>query len=121
MSSLPLSQDVISADVEVLSLEEVAARLGVSTNRVRTLVRDHKLLAVSRNGQPGVPALFFDDLGIAKHFTGLVEVLMDGGFSRDEAMRWLFTVQDDLALHPAEALHTDFAREVIRRAQAEAF
>ncbi len=121
VSSLPLFEDRLPADTDVLPLGEVAARLGVSANRVRTLIRDHHLLALSRNGEPVVPALFLDDEGIAKHFTGLVEVLLDGGYSRDEAMRWLFTEIDDLGCHPAAALHTDSAREVIRRAQAAAY
>lgn len=121
MSSLPLSRDIIPAEVDTYSLDEVANRLGVSTNRVRTLIRDHRLLAISRGGQPAVPCLFFDDLGIAKHFTGLVAVLIDGGFTHDEAIRWLFTVHDDLGMYPAKALHTHSAREVIRRAQAQAF
>jgi len=121
VSSLPLTEDFLPEDAQTLTLGEVAARLRVSTNRVRTLIRDHHLLACSRGGEPVVPALFFDDGGIAKHFNGLVDVLLDGGFSRDEAMRWLFTEIDDLGLYPAAALHTHSAREVIRRAQAAAF
>ncbi|WP_238423424.1 Rv2175c family DNA-binding protein [Gordonia sp. 'Campus'] len=121
MVSLPLSRDALPADVELLSLDEVAAKLEVSSSRVRTLIRDHHLLAVSRDGQPAIPALFFDDLGVVKHFYGLVGVLLDGGYTRDEAMTWLFTDQDDLGICPAAALHTDSAREVIRRAQAQAF
>ncbi|MGV9826200.1 MULTISPECIES: Rv2175c family DNA-binding protein [unclassified Gordonia (in: high G+C Gram-positive bacteria)] len=121
MSSLPLSPDTLAAAVETFTVDEVADRLGVSTNRVRNLIRDHHLLAVSRGGQPAIPCVFFDDAGIAKHFTGLVEVLLDGGYTRDEVMAWLFTQQDDLALTPADALHTHAAREVIRRAQAQAF
>lgn len=121
MSSLPLSPDTLPADVETLTIDDVANRLRVSPGRVRTLIRDHHLLAVSRGGQPAIPALFFDELGVTKHFYGLVGVLLDGGFTRDEAMVWLFTEFDDLGLHPAAALHTHSAREVIRRAQAQAF
>ncbi|MFF0707324.1 MULTISPECIES: Rv2175c family DNA-binding protein [Gordonia] len=121
MSSLPLSTDNLPADTPTYSLDDVAARLHVSTNKVRNLIRDHHLLAISRNGQPAVPQVFFDDEGIAKHFTGLVDVLFDGGYTRDEIMTWLFTEQDDLGLTPADALHTHSAREVIRRAQAQAF
>ncbi|GAB19354.1 hypothetical protein GOEFS_081_00440 [Gordonia effusa NBRC 100432] len=120
MASLPLSADDLPGEVEVLTVDEAARRLRVSAGRVRTLIRDHHLLALSRNGEPGIPALFFDDNGIAKHFDGIVAVLLDGGFDRDEALRWLFTVQDDLGIHPAQALHSHSAREVIRRAQAEA-
>ncbi|MFZ2509573.1 MAG: Rv2175c family DNA-binding protein [Gordonia sp. (in: high G+C Gram-positive bacteria)] len=122
MSSLPLSIGILSDDAEVLSLDEAADHLHVSPNRVRTLIRDHNLLAASRGGQPVIPTLFFGEDGhLAKHFEGLVNTLMDGGYSRDEAMRWFFTDYDDLGMHPAQALHTHSAREVIRRAQAQAF
>ncbi|GAC69537.1 Rv2175c family DNA-binding protein [Gordonia soli] len=121
MGSLPLSPNVLPADADTYTVDEVAARLRVSPGRVRTLINDHHLLAVSKDGAPAVPSLFFDDHGITKHFNGLVDVLLDGGFSRDDALAWLFTVQDDLGIHPAQALHTHSAREVIRRAQAEAF
>ncbi|MFC0313816.1 Rv2175c family DNA-binding protein [Gordonia phosphorivorans] len=119
MSSLPLSIGILPDDAEVLSLDEAADRLGLSPNRVRTLIRDHNLLAASRDGVPVIPALFFgDDGGLAKHYEGLVTMLLDSGFNRDEALNWLFTVQEDLGMHPAQALHTHSAREVIRRGQA---
>lgn len=122
VSSLPLSIGILPDDAEVLSLEQAADRLGVSPNRVRTLIRDHNLLAASRGGEPVIPLLFFgDDGGLAKHFEGLVTILLDGGYTRDDALGWFFTVHDDLGMHPAQALHTHSAREVIRRAQAQAF
>lgn len=122
MSSLPLSIGILPDDAEALSLDQAAEALGVSLNRVRTLIRDHNLLAASRNGEPVIPVLFFgDDGGLAKHFEGLVTILLDGGYTRDEALGWFFTEYDDLGMHPAQALHTHSAREVIRRAQAEAF
>ena len=120
MGSLPLSIDILPDDVAVLDLDDASRRLGVSGNRLRTLIRDHNLLAASRGGVPVIPEVFFGPNGLAKHFEGLVSVLLDGGFTRDDAMRWLFTEQEDLGLRPADALHTHSAREVIRRAQAEA-
>ncbi|ALG85161.1 Rv2175c family DNA-binding protein [Gordonia phthalatica] len=120
MGSLPLSIDILPDDVPVLDLDDAARRLRVSGNRLRTLIREHNLLAASRGGVPVIPEVFFGPDGLTKHFEGLVSVLLDGGFSRDEAMRWLFTEQEDLGLRPADALHTHSAREVIRRAQAEA-
>ena len=121
VGSLPLAIDILPDDVSALTLDEAASRLHVSTNRVRTLIRDHNLLAASRDGQPVIPEAFFGPDGLAKHFEGLVTILLDGGYTRDEAMEWLFTEQDDLGLRPADALHTHSAREVIRRAQAQAF
>lgn len=121
VGSLPLSIDILPDDAEALSLEEAAVRLRVSTGRIRTLIRDHNLLAASRGGQPVIPAAFFGPDGLAKHFEGLVTILLDGGYTRDEALEWLFEEQEDLALRPADALHTHSAREVLRRAQAQAF
>lgn len=121
MSSLPLTDDVLPTDEPVLDMTAVSRRLGVSIGRARTLVADHHILAVSRDGEAVVPEVFFDDDGIAKHLTGLIEVLLDGGFTRDDAMAWLFTVQDDIGEYPARALHGHSAREMIRRAQALAF
>jgi hypothetical protein len=121
VASLPLSVNILPADVETVDLDEAARRLHVSSNRVRTLVRDHNLLAASRDGVPVVPTAFFGPDGLAKHLEGLVRTLLDGGYTRDEAMEWLFTEQEDLGLRPADALHTHSAREVIRRAQAQAF
>ncbi|MFM9378152.1 Rv2175c family DNA-binding protein [Gordonia sp. VNK21] len=121
MASLPLSIDILPDDAEVIGLGEAADRLGVSTGRVRTLIRDHNLLAASRGGEPVIPVLFFGPDGLAKHFEGLVTILLDGGYTRDEALAWLFAEQEDLGICPAQALHTHAAREVIRRAQAQAF
>ncbi|AVM01008.1 DNA-binding protein [Gordonia iterans] len=122
MSSLPLSIGILPDDAEVLTLDEAADSLRVSPNRIRTLIRDHHLLAASRDGQPVIPALFFSGDGhLAKHFEGLVTILLDGGYTRDEALAWFFTEYDDLGMCPAQALHSHSAREVIRRAQAQAF
>ncbi|WP_076482495.1 Rv2175c family DNA-binding protein [Williamsia sterculiae] len=121
MGSLPLTEDFLPQDIVTLDVRTVASRLGVSTGRVRNLITDHHLLALRRDGEPAVPELFFDDHGIAKHLTGLIEVLIDGGYTRHEAMHWLFTEQDDLGVCPAVAIHGHQAREMIRRAQAQAF
>ncbi|WP_132991571.1 Rv2175c family DNA-binding protein [Gordonia zhaorongruii] len=121
MASLPLSIDILPDDAETVGLDDAARRLRISTSRVRTLIRDHNLLAASRGGEPVIPAAFFGPGGLAKHIEGLVTTLLDGGYTRDEALEWLFTEQEDLGLRPADALHTDSAREVIRRAQAQAF
>ncbi|GAB2643981.1 Rv2175c family DNA-binding protein [Gordonia jinhuaensis] len=121
MVSLPLTEDFLPADREVLDLDEVARLLGVSQGRVRTLIADHTLLALRRDCRPVVPAVFFDDGDILKHLTGLIAVLIDGGYQRDEVMHWLFTEQDDLAIMPIDALHGHQAREMMRRAQAQAF
>ncbi|ADG79268.1 Rv2175c family DNA-binding protein [Tsukamurella paurometabola] len=126
MSSIPYVSDALLPDgTATFSVASVAQGLGVSASKVLQLVRDHQLLAVRRGGDIHIPQLFFGEIdgrfSIAKHFTGLIQVLRDGGFEDDEIMRWLFAPFDDLDGAPAELLHTDSAREVIRRAQSMAF
>ncbi len=48
-------------------------------------------------------------------------MLRDGGFDDEEILRWLFTEDESLSATPIETMHTDQAREVVRRAQSMAF
>jgi hypothetical protein len=107
---------------EWLSLPEVAAKLGMPTSRVKQLLRDRKLLAVTRpSGERGVPAAFLDDSQIVKGLGGTLTVLFDCGFDDIEALRWLFTADDTLPGTPIEAICSHRGTEVNRRAQALAF
>jgi Rv2175c C-terminal domain of unknown function len=107
---------------EWLSLPEVAARLGIPSSRVKQLLRDRKLLAVTRpNGDRAVPAAFLDGGAIVKGLCGTLTVLFDCGFDDEEALRWLFTADDTLPGTPIQALCKHRGTEVNRRAQALAF
>ena len=126
VSSIPfVSDDLLPEGTATYNTATVAKGLGVSQSKVLQLLRDHQLIAVRRGGDIHIPRLFFGEVdgrfAIAKHFTGLLSVLRDGGFRDDEIMRWLFEPQEDLDGAPAELLHTDSAREMIRRAQSMAF
>ncbi len=105
-------------DMETLTPAEVAAALGVSANRVRQLLREHKILAVPGSGNSRIPADFLKEGQILKHLPGLLTVLRDGGFSDEEAFEWLFRADDSLPGTPVEALRGDRHTEVTRRAQA---
>ena len=62
---------------EWLSLPEVAARLSLPTSRVKQLLRDRKLLAVTRpTGDRAVPAAFLDGAQIVK---GVQDLLPSSG------------------------------------------
>ena len=107
---------------EWLSLPEVATRLGLPTSRVKQLLRDRKLLAVTRpTGERAVPAAFLDGGQIVKGLPGTLTVLFDCGFDDSEALRWLFTADDTLPGTPIQALYAHRGTEVNRRAQALAF
>lgn len=126
VSSIPYVSDALLPEgTATFSASAVAKHLGVSSSKVLQLVRDRQLIAVRRGGDFHIPQLFFGEVdgrfSIAKHFPGLLRVLHDGGFRDDEIMKWLFEPFDDLDGSPAELLHTDSAREVVRRAQSMAF
>ena len=107
---------------EWLSLPEVASQLGMPAGRVKQLLRDRKLLAVTRpEGGLSVPAAFLDGQQIVKGLCGTLTLLFDCGFDEPEALRWLFTADDSLPGTPIEALCKHRGTEVNRRAQAMAF
>ena len=110
MSSLPTADDVLSPTDEIWPLPKVAQLLNVPVTRVHQLLRQQQLIAVER-----------DEHGIAKHVTGLISVLADGGYSATEILRFMYTDDGSLPGRPIDALHGHLAREVMRRAQAMAF
>ena len=107
--------------MDTLTPAEVAGILGVSPNRVRQLLREHKLMAVPGSGNSKIPADFLQDGAVLRHLPGLLTVLFDGGFSEQEAFDWLFSADDSLPGTPVQALRDDRHTEVTRRAQALAF
>jgi hypothetical protein len=107
---------------EWLSLPEVADQLGMPAGRVKQLLRDRKLLAVTRpEGRLAVPSAFLDGNQIVKGLCGTLTLLFDCGFDELEALRWLFTADETLPGTPIDAIAKHRATEVNRRAQALAF
>jgi len=112
--------DVIVGDW--LSVPDVADRLGLPVSRVKQLLRDRKLLAVTRpGGERAIPAAFLHGDQIVKGLSGTLTVLFDCGFADEEALRWLFTADETLPGTPIDALYAHRGTEVNRRAQALAF
>jgi len=107
---------------EWLSLPDVAGQLGLPVGRVKQLLRDRKLLAVTRpEGALSVPAAFLDGHQIVKGLCGTLTLLFDCGFDEPEALRWLFTADESLSGTPIDAIARNRRTEVNRRAQALAF
>ncbi|MBV9204034.1 MAG: DNA-binding protein [Actinobacteria bacterium] len=107
---------------EWLSLPDVAGRLGIPAGRVKQLLRDRKILAVTRpEGTVAVPAAFLDGTHIVKGLCGTLTLLFDCGFDEPEALRWLFTADESLPGTPIDAIVKHRGTEVNRRAQALAF
>lgn len=122
VSSFPCSKDVLSDSVPLLSVPEVAERLGVVVTRVHQMLREHQILAVRREGVPGIPEVFLDSTGqVVKMLPGLITVMRDAKYTDEEILEWIFTEDPSLPGKPVEALHGPLAREVVRRAAAEPF
>lgn len=107
---------------EWLDWAATAEALGISVNKVRTMIREHQLAAavpVEGAGQK-VPAAFVQDGQLVKGLSGLLTVLHDGGWDDRECIAWIFT-DADLPGRPIDALRENRGSEVKRRAQVEAF
>ena len=105
-----------------LSVPDVADRMGLPVSRVKQLLRDRKLLSVTRpGGDRAIPAAFLHGDQIVKGLSGTLTVLFDCGFADEEALRWLFTADATLPGTPIDALNAHRGTEVNRRAQALAF
>ncbi|HJX44000.1 MAG TPA: Rv2175c family DNA-binding protein [Geodermatophilus sp.] len=110
-----------SDQMQTLSATEVADALGVSSNKVRQLIREGKLMAVPGSGHSRIPADFLLDGAVLRHLPGLITVLRDGGYTDIEVFEWLFRPDESLPGTPVQALRDDRHTEVTRRAQALAF
>lgn len=106
---------------EMLSLTDVANRMGVGITGVKTLIKEHKLLAVQTADGLVVPAEALDGELPVKHLGGVLTLLHDAGYGPEESYTWLTTPDDSLPGTPFQALHENRATEVKRRAQALAF
>ncbi|MCK7636633.1 Rv2175c family DNA-binding protein [Corynebacterium pygosceleis] len=117
--SSPEAREVLSTDEPLLSVPEAAETMGVVVTRVYDLLGEHKLIAVTVDGQRMLPAVFFDESGRVNRFVpGVIALLSDGGYDDREILDWLFTPDDSLPGRPVDGLHGHLAREVMRRAQA---
>src|SRR3546814_17932911 len=83
-SSAPTPESDLGALVdEWLDWSETASALGVSVNKVRTMIREHDLAAAVPSPGAGqkLPALFIHDGLIDKGLPGLLPMFHDGRWS----------------------------------------
>jgi len=105
----------------MLSMTEVAQRMGIGPTGVRDLVSAGHLLSVSTPDGPGIPAEQLDGDVLVKHLVPVLTLLKDAGYSSEESLRWMTTPDDTLPGTPLQALHENRATEIKRRAQALGF
>ncbi|MFG6401056.1 MULTISPECIES: Rv2175c family DNA-binding protein [unclassified Microbacterium] len=101
-----------------LTLPDLAEVLGEPLGRVRRLLDDHYLIGSRREGPVKVPEVFLLDGEPLTSLRGTIIVLLDAGFTDDEAIDWLLNTDDIIGMPPIEALRAGRKSEVRRVAQA---
>lgn len=103
--------------VEWLTVPDVCERMTLSPGKVHRLLEERALLGVKIDGVLRIPELFL--LGDQPHgdLRGTAVVLLDGGYSDEEAVTWLLAENDGLGMSPIEALRAGQKSAVRRLAQ----
>ena len=104
-----------------LTIPDLVTELGLPQGKVRRLLEERALLGVRVDGVLKVPAEFIEAGEPLHDLRGTVLVLLDAGFSEEEAVRWLLAGEDSLGASPIEALRAGRKTEVRRVAQSLAF
>jgi hypothetical protein len=100
-----------------LTVPEVCDRLGVSPGKVHRLVEECSLLGMKKDGVFMIPEAFLEDNQPLPNLRGTAVVLIDGGFSPEGAIEWLFAPHEVLTVRPIDALVAGRKSEVRRLAQ----
>lgn len=101
-----------------LDYDTVAEMLAVSVGKVRRLVQERALLARRVEGAWRIPEAFLTERGVVADLRGTATLLIDGGFSDDEALTWLLDANESLGTTPIEAIRQGRKTEVRRLAQS---
>lgn len=104
-----------------VAIGEIAERFDIRASQVRRLIEEHQLLARRIDGVLKVPESFLGETEPMRELRGTVLLLLDDGFSEDEALDWLLAPEDSLGVPPIEALRNGRKSEVRRVAQSLAF
>lgn len=104
-----------------MTVPDIAERFGVKLSQVHRLIEERALLARRIDGVVRVPELFLGETEPLRELRGTILLLLDDGFTEDEAMSWLLEEEDSLGTSPILALRAGRKSEVRRIAQALAF
>lgn len=100
-----------------LTIDEVADLLGISSGKVRRLIDEHILFSYKAEKEPMVPANLIVDGEPLSSIRGTMILLLDLGLSLQEAITWLYEVNDELGTEPISALLAGHKAPVRRAAQ----
>lgn len=102
-----------------LTVPELVELLDEPVGRIHRLIEEHRLPATRRNGPVQVPSAVLRDGEPMSEVRGTLFVLLDLGFTEDEAIDWLLGEDDALGTTPIDALRQGRKAEVRRVAQTQ--
>ena len=100
-----------------LSIDQVAEQLGISSGKVKRLIEEHSLISIKRDGIPMIPAELIVEREPLAALRGTVILLLDLGYSLEEAKQWLYTESEVLGSTPVASLLAGRKAPVRRLAQ----
>ncbi|WP_347753940.1 Rv2175c family DNA-binding protein [Agrococcus sp. ProA11] len=119
MTHDPLTQDTANPEPEWLTVPDLVEILGQPVGRIHRLIEEHRLPATRRNGPVQVPAAVLRDGEPMSEVRGTLLVLLDLGFTEEEAIDWLIGEDDALGTTPLAAMRQGRKAEVRRAAQLQ--
>lgn len=106
---------------DTFTVPELVERFDLSPGKIHRLIEDHHLASIRVDGVERVPVEFVQDDHPLPSLRGTLLVLLDAGFSDDEAVAWLMQVNEELGERPIDALCAGRKSSVRRATQALAF
>lgn len=100
-----------------LTILEAAELLRIPKGKVNRLLEEYSLVAVKRDGQLMIPAELIVDGEPLAPLRGTIILLIDSGYSIEEAVDWLYTHSDVLGQTPLQSLIEGKKAPVRRLAQ----
>lgn len=100
-----------------LSIAEAAELLGIPKGKVNRLLEEHSLVALKRDGELMIPAELIVEGEPLAPLRGTIILLLDSGYSIEEAIDWLYTHSDVLGQSPLQSLLEGKKAPVRRLAQ----
>lgn len=100
-----------------LTILEAAELLGIPKGKVNRLLEEYSLVAIKRDGQLMIPAELIVDGEPLAPLRGTIILLLDSGYSIEEAIAWLYTHSEVLGQTPLQSLLEGKKAPVRRLAQ----
>ena len=101
-----------------LTIDEAASQLGISSSKVRRLIEEHTLFAIRVDKEPKIPAHLISNGEPLASIRGTMFLLIDSGFTPEEAVDWIYAENEFLGNRPIDSLLQGHKAPVRRAAQS---